>query len=318
MTTSRTPMGWELVERCEREMSAEGRTPKALKALRNRVRFLLRYLEEEGIPIRNLDDLACWGYQKWLLERRSKTTGELLSKSSVLGMMMAAGLWCSYLVKWGILPNNPMKRVKKVRVDKTIPYDIFKEDEMEAFLDRLGAWETEATAKRKAYRYRAHVMAELQYASGIRLEELSELKESDVDWERGILTIRRGKGYKERKAFLNTFAVDVLKKWLSMRPLVLREQDAKKDSLFGATGNTLDHTYNRILTKVALEMNHPGWTSHKLRHALGYHLLRSGCKLRHIQAILGHEKIGTTEVYTRVDEKDTQVVLDACHPRGTV
>jgi site-specific recombinase XerD len=241
-----------------------------------------------------------------------------MTKSSVLAMMMAAGLWCSYLVKWGILPHNPMKRVKNVRIDKTIPFDIFKEDEMEIFLDRLADWESETTLKRKAFRYRAHVMAEVQYASGIRLEELADLSADDVDWNRGILTVRRGKGYKERKAFLNAYALDVLRLWMDMKSLVLRSDDAKKDRIFGAQGSTLEHTYNAILSQVANQMDHPNWTSHKLRHALGYHLLRAGCKLRHIQAILGHEKIGTTEVYTRVDERDSQAVLDACHPRGAV
>jgi integrase/recombinase XerC len=313
----RNPEGWELVERCEREMSAEGRTNKALKSLRNRVRYLLRYLEEQGLDIRNLTDADCWEYQRWLLELRSPTTGETLTRASVLATMTSAGLFCSYLVKWGVLLNNPMKRVKKVRIEKTIPYDIFKEAEMEEFLERLAAWESETVLKQKAYRYRAHVMAELQYASGIRLEELGDLSESDVDWERGVLTVRRGKGYKERTAFLNSYSVDVLKHWVQMRPLVLREEDVGKDRLFGASGTTLEHTYNGILTRVAGEMNRPNWTSHKLRHALGYHLHRAGCKLRNIQTILGHTKIGTTEVYTLVDEKDSQTVLDACHPRAT-
>jgi integrase/recombinase XerC len=316
MTKQHYPAGWELVERCEREMSAEGRTAKALKSLRNRVRFLLRYLEEQGIDIRHLQDQDCWEYQRWLLEIRSLKTGEPMTRSSVLAMMTCAGLFCSYLVKWGILLDNPMRRVKKVRIEKTIPYDILKEAEMEEFLERLGAWESETVLKQKAYRYRAHVMAELQYASGIRLEELGDLKETDVDWERGVLTVRRGKGYKERTAFLNSYAVDVLKRWVQMRPLVLREEDVGKDRLFGAYGTTLEHTYNAILTRVAGEMNRPNWTSHKIRHALGYHLLRAGCKLRNIQTILGHTKIGTTEVYTRVDEKDSQAVLDACHPRA--
>jgi site-specific recombinase XerD len=48
------------------------------------------------------------------------------------------------------------------------------------------------------------------------------------------------------------------------------------------------------------------WYNHKFRHALGYHLLRSGCSLRYIQGILGHEKIRTTEIYTKVDSEDVR------------
>jgi integrase/recombinase XerD len=309
------PEGWELVERCACEMDAEGRTLKACKAMGGRVRFLLRYLEEASIPVRSLDSQVVWDYQKSLLERRSRIDGEIISKYTVAALMTAAGFWCSYLVKWGVLQSNPVKQVKKVKTERPIPYDVMKEEEMDAFLTKLEAWEGEPTLKAKAFRYRAHVMAEVQYASGIRIDELGELREDDVDWERGIITVRHGKGNKQRKVFLNTYALDVLSKWREMRSFVLRVDNVGKDRLFGALGNSLIHSYNRVLNKVAKEVGRPGWTSHKFRHALGYHLLRSGCKLRHIQAIMGHERIQTTEVYTKVDEKDAQLVLDSCHPR---
>ena len=57
-------------------------------------------------------------------------------------------------------------------------------------------------------------------------------------------------------------------------------------------------------------------TSHTFRHALGYHLLRAGCPLRQIQEMLGHEQIKDTEIYTKVDEREVQEVLDEYHPRG--
>jgi site-specific recombinase XerD len=51
---------------------------------------------------------------------------------------------------------------------------------------------------------------------------------------------------------------------------------------------------------------------------LGLHLLRSGCDIRHIAEILGHERLKNTEIYTKVDREDLKSVLDACHPRRFV
>jgi len=56
-------------------------------------------------------------------------------------------------------------------------------------------------------------------------------------------------------------------------------------------------------------------TSHGFRHSLGTHLLRSGCDMRHIQVILGHEALSTTQIYTKVDKEDLKKSLDAFHPR---
>jgi integrase/recombinase XerC len=55
--------------------------------------------------------------------------------------------------------------------------------------------------------------------------------------------------------------------------------------------------------------------SHGFRHALGYHLLRAGCNIRHIQSILGHRQLRNTEIYTKVENEDLKHVVDACHPR---
>jgi site-specific recombinase XerD len=77
----------------------------------------------------------------------------------------------------------------------------------------------------------------------------------------------------------------------------------------------LKATVNEELSRACTTVSVPVFTSHALRHALGYHLLRSGCPLRYIQAILGHKRIKDTETYTKVDASDVQRVFEACHPR---
>jgi site-specific recombinase XerD len=57
------------------------------------------------------------------------------------------------------------------------------------------------------------------------------------------------------------------------------------------------------------------YTTHFFRHSVGYHLLKAGCDIRYIQEILGHERLRSTEVYTKVDKEDLLGVIDKYHPR---
>lgn len=86
-------------------------------------------------------------------------------------------------------------------------------------------------------------------------------------------------------------------------------------TIFGADKSRLAIVLNAELKKVCTEMEIPVITSHGFRHSLGTHLLRAGCDMRYIQIILGHESLGSTQVYTKVDKDDLKRSLDAFHPR---
>jgi integrase/recombinase XerD len=127
--------------------------------------------------------------------------------------------------------------------------------------------------------------------------------------------VRQGKGGKDRIVFLTHWAAELLHEFLGLRHLIVRGAEATK-RLFGLDQSTITTSYNAWLNVRSQKVGIGRWYNHKFRHALGYHLLRSGCSLRYIQGILGHEKIRTTEIYTKVDSEDVREVLDAYHPRG--
>ena len=72
---------------------------------------------------------------------------------------------------------------------------------------------------------------------------------------------------------------------------------------------------NNFLNKESEKLGLGHFSSHNFRHALGYHLLRSGCDIRYIQGILGHKELNTTQIYTKVDKDDLKEVLEQYHPR---
>jgi integrase/recombinase XerD len=101
-----------------------------------------------------------------------------------------------------------------------------------------------------------------------------------------------------------------------MRPLVFNKHHEKmKDHLFGTNWRTLTGFLNTILKRESCRVLGKELKSHDFRRALGYHLLRAGCSIRHIQSILGHEDIKSTEAYTKVDKEDLKKVFDQYHPR---
>jgi len=161
--------------------------------------------------------------------------------------------------------------------------------------------------------YKSHVLSELLYSTALRINEAAGITLSDVDIERGEITVTDSKSKKKRKVFLNEYAKAVLKIYIEkMLSWVVFQNTAL---LFGTGSERLGNVLNTVLHKVCSRNKTNILTSHSFRHCVGYHLLKAGCDIRFIQSLLGHEKLKSTQVYTKVDKEDLKQVLDAFHPR---
>jgi site-specific recombinase XerD len=283
---------------------------------RHRLMQFVRYVEDAGVSFDQVDAQVLWEYQGEFLERINPQTGRPVKKSTVESGLSSIRSFGDFLVQEGVWFTNPAKAVDIVRGVKNPPIDMIKEEMMGRFMEELGQWWRDPDIRQQRAHLRYYVMAELQYASGLRLNELGNLTKEDIDLERLLITVREGKGGKDRVAYLNHWTADLLREYLKVRHLLFMGGEGKNPTLFGAKMDNLCRAYNKHLNKVARGLGIDRWYNHKFRHALGYHLLRSGCPLRQIQGILGHEKIQSTEVYTKVDSEDVREVLDECHPRG--
>jgi integrase/recombinase XerD len=188
---------------------------------------------------------------------------------------------------------------------------------MALLLAELARFDEQPTQRAKLRRYRVHVLAEFLYATGLRIAEAAALVEEQLDLRARLVYVREGKGGKPRTAFLTAYAAEVMERYLKRgRALVLGPYARNHgDTLFGADKARVAVVLNSELEKVCSLLDLPCITSHGFRHSLGTHLLRAGCDMRHIQAILGHEALGTTQVYTKVDKDDLKKSLDEFHPR---
>ena len=135
----------------------------------------------------------------------------------------------------------------------------------------------------------------LVYASGLRVSEVINLKISDVDLENKTLTIRKGKGRKDRITILPEKILPQLK-------LIVEAYNAN-DYLFPSsrgdklTSRSVQKIFQKALKKSKIKKTA---SCHSLRHSFATHLLENGVDIRYIQELLGHSNLKTTQIYTKV------------------
>ena len=138
----------------------------------------------------------------------------------------------------------------------------------------------------------------LIYSGGLRLGEVTQLLVNDINFEVKRLFIRKGKGKKDRFTILSDKAAVILKQYIN-------EYKPKHWLFEGQTGGQYsERSVQEIFmkAKVASKIN-PLATTHTLRHSFATHLLEAGIDLVHIQELLGHESLKTTELYLHLSAK---------------
>ena len=283
----------------------------SLRKKKDEVKKLLKYLEERDLGLQDLGVRQAQEYQGYLLEHKKKD-GAGYSRNTVATYLTQASSFYEYLKRSKLVLTNPFKYIRRVRMEKLLPKNLLKPKEMNRLLQSLEDFNKEKDYYLKLRKYRMHVLAEFLYATGMRISEAGSVSESDIDLEKGSVTIRDNKSKKRRVCFLNEYAIQVLKIYLSkMRKCVVRD----RSKLFGAEGERLGILLSWVLEGTCRSLKLPKLTAHSFRHSFGYHLLKAGCDIRYIQELLGHERLVTTQIYTKVDKEDLRKVLDRHHPR---
>lgn len=170
---------------------------------------------------------------------------------------------------------------------------------------------------------RDRAMLELFYSSGLRVTELCELGEHDVNLSAGYVRCM-GKGRRERVVPVGQKARDAIEAYVehSRSDLLGKSRGWKvgvKRALFlSRTGGDIERTAVwRVVKREAKRRGIRGKVSpHTLRHSFATHLLEGGANLRVVQELLGHVSLSTTEIYTHVQPSRLREVFDRCHPHG--
>ena len=167
---------------------------------------------------------------------------------------------------------------------------------------------------------RDHCIIEVLYSCGLRISELTNLLVSNIFLDEGFIRIH-GKGNKERLVPISPRAIKELKIWLDIRKHI-KIQRGYEDHVF------VSRTRGKALSRISLFVfireyaNRAGITKeispHTFRHSFATHLLQGGANLRAVQDMLGHESLGTTEVYLQLDTTHLREQVLMYHPRSEV
>ena len=161
---------------------------------------------------------------------------------------------------------------------------------------------------------RDNAILELFYSAGLRLAELCQLNQGDLDLRNAQLVVT-GKGNKQRQLPLGKPAIAAIRQWQDVRT----EAKPEDDALFIAkTGKRLRP--RSVQQRLALRAKQSGLNQHlhphMLRHSFASHMLESSGDLRAVQELLGHADLSTTQVYTHLDFQHLAKVYDDAHPRA--
>lgn len=292
----------EVLKEYEEEARQRGLRKRTIASYSESIKIYLNYLAFHGLTVEEIKASSAMAYLKFLVDEKKFTKGVIAYNHEAIKSFY------DFLYRKKVVLSNPFKGIKQIKTNKKIPRNLPKEKEMDEILEATKEF-TKGTKYQKIRRYKFHVIAELMYATGMRINEVSKLKEEDINFDKGIILIRDGKGGKSRTAILNDYAKEILKIYVKMRPLLHDNNYKRGDSLFGLSSCHLIIMVNEELKRFG------NYTSHFFRHSVGYHLLKAGCDIRYIQEILGHENIKQTEIYTKVDKEDLLNIIDKYHPR---
>jgi len=212
-----------------------------------------------------------------------------------------------HLLKQSAVLQDPTSDLEFPRLIDQLPRDVLTKREVGRLLS--------AADPQQLLGLRDRSMLELLYSTGIRVSELAALNVGDLDLRNAELRVR-GKGSKERIVPLGEVVREYLGRYLSASRPYLTSSD--QPALFVSLRGKRFH-YTNISFLVRSYGRKAGIrkrvSPHGLRHTCATHLLQGRADIRHIQRILGHASIATTQRYTRVEIADLKKVLKRCHPR---
>lgn len=215
-----------------------------------------------------------------------------------------------FLSENNIITEDPTESLGSPRVGRTLPKFLSEED-VARLLDtayKSGSYEGQRDA----------VIMELLYATGLRVGELVSLNLQDVDLSEAYIRCM-GKGSKERIVYLHSKALDELRRYLRESRIALLWHRRTEQALFvNHRGERLTRQWVWTILKTYAQRAgiDQTVTPHTLRHSFATHLLQRGASLRHVQELLGHSSIATTQVYTHLTSHYVQKEYAKSHPRA--
>ena len=278
-----------------------GYSPNTVEAYKHDLDWLLGYLAQEGVdPLSvKLEDLEHFA---------AMLSDHGISAKSQARILSGVRSFYRYLVLDGYLDVDPTELLESPHLPQHLP-EYLSTEEVDALENSIDLTSNEG--------HRNRAIIEVFFSCGLRVSELTNLKLSDLFLPQGFIRVN-GKGGKQRLVPISERAIHELELWFDDR----RQMDIKpgeEDYVFlNRRGHHLTRTMILIMVKRQAEAAGIKKTisPHTLRHSFATALLKGGADLRIIQELLGHADLGTTEIYTHMDDESLRQEILLHHPRN--
>jgi integrase/recombinase XerD len=312
---TRAAIGWpEALALWETHLRAQNKAAHTIRGYLFEARRLREYLDGRGlrapgcIAVSHLRD-----YQVGLMTGAASRTGKPNAVRTVHRITTTLATLFGYLTAERLIERDPTLLLERPRLPSSKVGEVLTVDEMQRL---LGAPERTTP---KGLRDRA--LLEVLYGAGLRRAEALGLDLGDLDHAQRELRVR-GKGSKERIVPLTRSAWGEVLTYLQRgRPaLATTHPDSVGAVFLSPRGRRLiDQSILKLLRRYRVVAGlSKNVTPHTLRRTFATHLLKEGVHLRHIQALLGHEKLTTTALYLRLDMRELREELHCKHPRERI
>lgn len=268
----------EYIDRFVAAKRIEGRADRTLTYYTRTLRFYLDLIDRPSIVAITTEDIRA------AMDKRLEGG---LAKSALDSERLALSSFFGWMVEEEYILYSPMARIHKIKAPQKVK-TVFTGDELEYMRDLCRD------------RPRDLAIIDLLYSSGIRVGELHEMNIEDVNFETNEIIVHKGKGSKERIAYLDSKAKLHLRRYLEKR------EDDDPALVVSSRGRMTTSAIERMIRKLGEEADIPICHPHKFRRSLATHAIDKGMPIEQVQKMLGHTKIDTTLEYAQVDQENVK------------
>ncbi|MEY4388760.1 MAG: tyrosine recombinase XerC [Chloroflexota bacterium] len=286
-------------------LEARALSAATLRSYGTAVRRFLSWCDAQGVDWREPS--------RGDLRRYIAELGDGAERSTVQQRLAALGTFYRYWVRQGSVARDPLHALARPQRERHLP-DVLTAAQVEQLIAAGAAGTAPELSLRDA------ALIELLYGAGLRIAELVSIEVGDLNLVRGEVRVT-GKGGKERVVLYGAPCRGALERYLADgRPVLAAAKGAPQTpALFlNRNGGPLGERGARArLDAIAAAAGLPAaFHPHTLRHSFATHLLDGGADLRVVQELLGHESLGTTQVYTHVSTARLRGLYRSAHPRA--
>jgi integrase/recombinase XerD len=297
----------ELIPIYLKHLKTLGRSYYTIRGAKYGLKDLAQFLEEEKAPcLEELNSDVLYEYQQDLAFRLT-AKGKLLSlrtQSQALGVLKA---FTRFLKEHDYLINDPGEVIHLPKKPKRLPKVILSGNEIQKLMD--------APNIRTNRGYRNRIILEILYDTAIRRSELADIRINNLDLNAGFAHVR-GKGDKDRVVPLSKRVCGLVENYIMMvRPEFLQGKDSGH-LILNRWGQKMDpNSIWAVVKRCAyLAGIRKTVSTHTFRHTCATHMLKNGAPIRHLQEMLGHESLESTQIYTHVTINDLKEIHGKYHP----